>query len=173
MYWVARRLGIRPSWMTMALPHVCTKALEGGSWLQQKDPCWYSWSLLFQEKYMALFVFRDRPNTLLRVHKEICQRTPSLFLLNTTPLKCLWFSASLYNQSMNSFLQVYYFSQWNYFSMHFFPFALCYTHNWRRLFFIFLQHSTTTTVKWMQKYVVATRNSCKWRNQWGHHIWFM
>lgn len=32
---------------------------------------------------MALFVFRDRPNTLLRVHKEICQRTPSMFLLST------------------------------------------------------------------------------------------
>lgn len=62
---------------------VCAQPVEGGSWLQQKEPCWYSWSLLFQEKYMALFVFRDRPNTLLRVHKEICQRTPSMFLLNT------------------------------------------------------------------------------------------
>lgn len=48
----------------------------------RRNPCWYSWSLLFQEKYIALFVFRDRPNTLLRVHKEIYQWTPSLFLLN-------------------------------------------------------------------------------------------
>lgn len=38
MYYVSRWFGIGLSWMTMALPHVCTKALEGGSWLQQKEP---------------------------------------------------------------------------------------------------------------------------------------